>query len=119
YDEPVEAWSGQIQSAVSFDFAEVEDGAGFLVETLTLSPAMWAGSTAWRDGEQHKREMLKLAHTAAWHAVCQDHGAGRVVLDERGEPSVQWGFDDEVDLRVARRAHVELARLHRAAGARE
>jgi len=32
---------------------------------------------------------------------------------------VRWDLDDEVDARLAVRAHVELAKLHQAAGARE
>jgi choline dehydrogenase-like flavoprotein len=32
---------------------------------------------------------------------------------------VRWGLGDDVDMRLARRAHVELVRLHEAAGAAE
>jgi choline dehydrogenase-like flavoprotein len=119
YDEPVEAWSGQIQSAVSFDLTHCEGDAGFLVESLTLSPALWSGAMSFEDGPSHRREMLKLAHMATWHGVSHDHGSGRIVLDEDGQPVVEWSLADEVDLRVAARAHMEIARMHRVAGARE
>ena len=119
YPEPINAWSGQIQSAVSFDLTHCESDGGFLVESLTLNPGFWAAQTAFKDGRQHKLETLKLPYMASWHAVAHDHGSGEVVLDADGEPLVRWRLDDEVDRRIAARGHVELARLHRAAGAEE
>lgn len=56
---------------------------------------------------------------ASWHAITHDHGSGRVVLGSDGRELVQWSLQDEVDRRLAARGHVELARIHRAAGARE
>ena len=32
YDEPIEGWHGQIQSALSDHFFDIEDGYGFLIE---------------------------------------------------------------------------------------
>lgn len=119
YDEVVNAWDGQIQSAVSFDMAHAGDEAGFLIETLGLSPAMWAGHSPWSDGRRHREALQALPYTAGWHAVCHDHGEGRVVLAPDGRPLVQWELDDPADRRMAGRAHVEMARLHHAAGARE
>ena len=119
YEEPVEAWNGQIISVMSFDFMDLGDGGGFFIAPLGLSPATWAGQSPWTDGERSREEFLKFPHIAAWHAISHDHGAGQVVLDEHGRALVRWGLEDEVDRRVAGRGHVELARLHRAAGARE
>ena len=119
YDEPVDAWRGQIISVMSFDFMDLDDGGGFFIAPLGLSPATWAGQSPWVDGARSRQEFLKFAHVAAWHAISHDHGAGEVVLDEADRALVRWGLDDDVDRRVAARGHVELARLHRAAGARE
>jgi choline dehydrogenase-like flavoprotein len=119
YEEPVEAWTGQIISVMSFDFMDLGDGGGFFIAPLGLSPATWAGQSPWSDGARSREEFLKFGHIAAWHAITHDHGAGQLVLDERGRALVRWGLDDEVDRRAAARGHVELARLHRAAGARE
>jgi choline dehydrogenase-like flavoprotein len=119
YDEPIESWRGQIQSAVSFDFTHCEDGVGFLCETLGLSPGFWAGQSPFSDGAAHREQLLKLGHVAAWHGVSHDHGSGRVVLDGDGRALVRWSLSDPVDRAVAVHAHVELARIHRAAGAKE
>lgn len=119
YADRLDAWSGQIQSVVSLDFVHLEHGDGFLCECVILSPTFWAASMAWEDGEQHKREMLKLSRAATWHGVSHDHGSGRVTVDAAGRARVHWELDDERDRLTATRAYVELARLHRAAGAEE
>jgi choline dehydrogenase-like flavoprotein len=119
YPEPVESWSGQIQSAVSFEMSHCEDPAGFLIESLTLSPALWAGAMSFGGALDHRLQMLKLPFMATWHGVSHDHGSGRVVLGEDGEAVVEWSLSDPVDLRVAARAHVEVARMHHTAGAEE
>jgi choline dehydrogenase-like flavoprotein len=119
YDDPVEGWKGQIQSLVSDDFADLEDGCGFLIEATGILPGLWSSSMPWVDGEQHKRQMAKLRFMAPFITVARDHGAGEVVIDDLGRAVVRWGLDDEVDRRLAVRANAELAQLHHAAGAAE
>lgn len=119
YDREIHAWSGQIQTVVSFAFQGSVADAGFLVEHVTLSPKAWAAQLDWTDGAAHKREMRKLARVAPWHGVAHDHGSGEVVLGPDGAAVVRWRLSDPVDREVAARAHVELARIHRAAGAEE
>jgi choline dehydrogenase-like flavoprotein len=119
YAEPVESWSGQIQSAVSFGMSHCEEDAGFLIESLTLSPALWAAAISFAGAADHRDQMRKFAHMATWHGVSHDHGSGRVVLGPDREAVVEWALDDPVDQRVAARAHVEVARMHHDAGAEE
>jgi choline dehydrogenase-like flavoprotein len=119
YDEPIEGWSGQIQSLVSDELASLEDGHGFLIEGTGMLPGLLSGAYPWDDGASHKELMLALRWQAPFITVARDHGAGEVVLDDLGRAVVRWGLDDEVDARLAVRANVELARLHQAAGARE
>ncbi|UGS33823.1 Oxygen-dependent choline dehydrogenase [Capillimicrobium parvum] len=119
YDEPVEAWNGQVITVMSFDFMDLEGGGGFFIAPLGLSPATWGGQSPWTDGAASREHFRKFPHIAAWHAISHDHGAGRVVLGPDDRALVQWGLEDEVDRRVAGLGHVELAKLHRAAGAKE
>jgi choline dehydrogenase-like flavoprotein len=119
YDEPIEGWSGQIQSLVSDEFEALEDGYGFLVEGTGVFPGLFSGTLPWEDGASHKQLMQTLPWQAPFITVGRDHGSGEVVLDELGRAVVRWALDDEVDARLAVRAHLELAELHRAAGARE
>jgi choline dehydrogenase-like flavoprotein len=120
YEEPIEAWIGQIQSEVSDHFAGCEGEHGFLIESVGATPAVYASVTPWRDGEQHKRDFARLfRHVAPFISVARDHGEGEVVLDANGLPVVRWSLSDEVDRRLLIRANVELARLHHAVGAPE
>jgi choline dehydrogenase-like flavoprotein len=117
YPEPVRGWEGQVQSVVSLDRTTAVEGDGYLIECTTISPGMWAALTPWLSGRDHKRRMLDFESTAPFHAVAHDHGAGRVVLDRSGEALVHWQFDDPVDRSVAALGHVELAQMHKLAGA--
>lgn len=117
YDEPVEGWDGQIQSALSDHFVGIDDGCGFLLEATSVQPGLLAASLPWASGAAHKELMSTLRWQAPFITVARDHGSGEVVIDEHGRAVVRWGLGDEVDDRLARRANVELARMHHAAGA--
>jgi choline dehydrogenase-like flavoprotein len=119
YDELVNPWDGQFQALASFDFTHAVDGSGFLVESVNVSLPFWASALPFSTGAEHKERMLRLRNVASWHVVTHDHGSGEVVLGEDGRPVVRWQLDDEIDRRLAARAHVELARLHHARGAEQ
>jgi choline dehydrogenase-like flavoprotein len=120
YEQPIEGWIGQIQSALSDEFKNCEGEHGFLIEATTVAPAIVAMSLPWQDGLAHKQLLeRKLRHVAPFISVARDHGEGRVVIDEHGRAVTQWSFDDELDARMFRQAMVELAKLQRAAGAQE
>ena len=120
YEEPIEGWIGEIQSEVSYAFADAEGEWGFLVESAPTGPPLQATALPFADGRSHKELMAEaLRHSAPFISVARDHGSGEVVLDDYGMPLIRWSASDEVDKRLLVRAHVELAKLHRAAGARE
>ena len=119
YDEPVEGWRGQIQSLVSDDFDDLEDGCGFLIEATGMFPGLISATYPWEDGKHHKELMQAFKWHAPFISVARDHGSGEVVLDDLGRPVVRWGLGDPVDEKLARQANVELCRLHQAAGAEE
>jgi len=120
YAQPIEGWSGQIQSALSDQFMGCEGEHGFLIEAAGVAPALQAMSLPWVDGAEHKRMLARtFRHMAPFISVARDHGEGQVAIDGHGRAVTRWSFADEVDGRLFRRAQAELARLHRAAGAKE
>jgi len=120
YEQPIEGWIGQIQSALSDQFVECEGEHGFLIEAVGASPAIQAMSMPWEDGHKHKELLARtFKHLAPFISVARDHGEGEVVLDEHGRALTRWSLTDELDARMFARAMVELARLQRAAGATE
>jgi choline dehydrogenase-like flavoprotein len=120
YEQPIEGWIGQLQSALSDEFKDCEGEHGFLIEAVGSSPAIQAMSLPWEDGMRHKELLARtFKHSAPFVSVARDHGEGQVVLDDHGRAVTRWSFSDEIDARMFRRAMVELAKLQRAAGAKE
>jgi choline dehydrogenase-like flavoprotein len=120
YDEPIEGWIGQAQSAVSYQFANVEEQWGFLIESAPTAPALIAANWPFDDGAQHKREFGGgLKYAAPFITVARDHGEGEVAIDAHGRAVVRWSLSDEIDRRIFMRGNQELAKLHKAAGATE
>jgi choline dehydrogenase-like flavoprotein len=120
YEQPIEGWIGQIQSALSDQFKDCEGEHGFLIEAAGAAPAIQAMSLPWEDGMQHKQLLARtFKHSAPFISVARDHGEGQIVLDDHGRAIARWSFSDEIDARMFRRAMVELSKLQRAAGAKE
>ena len=120
YEEPIEGWVGQIQSTVSYAFADCEGEHGFLLESAPTMPAAQAMSYPFEDGRRHKDDLRRcFRNSAPFISVARDHGEGEVVIDDHGRAVVRWSLSDEVDRRMFVRAQLELLRLHRAAGAKE
>jgi choline dehydrogenase-like flavoprotein len=120
YEQPIEGWIGQIQSALSDQFKDCEGEHGFLIEAVGSSPAIQAMSLPWDDGMKHKELLARtFKHSAPFISVARDHGEGQILIDDHGRAVTRWSFSDEIDARMFRRAMVELAKLQRAAGAKE
>ncbi|MFT4287526.1 GMC family oxidoreductase N-terminal domain-containing protein [Nocardioides sp.] len=119
FDEVVNPWEGQILTSVSYDFDDVVEHHGFMVESAPMGIGFWSGLTPWAGARQHKAEMLRFRHVSGVWGWKRDHGAGSVRAGADGMPVVHWGLDDATDLAVVRDCHVQLARILHAAGARE
>jgi hypothetical protein len=120
YDDPIEGWIGQIQSALSDQFHNCEEEHGFLIEALEVFPGLFATVTPWLDGTSRKELLFRtLQHSAPFVSLARDHGQEQVMIDDYGRAVTRWDLDDEIVDRLFRRAMVELATLHRAAGAKK
>ena len=119
FDEPQKAWWGAPQTALSAEFADVEDGYGFLIETAHASPAVTGSSVPWVTGQQHKQYMAQAPVTSSLVMLIRDRGHGRVTIDAAGNPVHSYDMSDAIDVKNFRRALAEIARLNEAAGARE
>jgi choline dehydrogenase-like flavoprotein len=119
YDEAQRSWWGAPQTGLTDEFADLEDGYGFLVETSHASPGLTGTAVPWESGRQHKETMAKGSMTSALVILVRDRGHGRVTIDGAGNPVPHYELADELDVRHFRRGLAELVRMHDAAGARE
>jgi choline dehydrogenase-like flavoprotein len=119
YDEPQKAWWGAPQTALSAQFADLEDGYGFLIETSHASPAVTGSAVPWVTGHQHKEYLARSPLTSSFVVLLRDRGHGRVTIDAAGNPVHAYDVSDALDVRHFRRALAECARLSAAAGAQE
>ena len=118
YDEPQKIWWGAPQTALSDQFANLEDGYGFLIECSHASPALGAAAAPWASGRQIKSLLAEQTTASAFVFLIRDRGHGRVTIDGAGNSVINYSMDDEVDQRSFRRGLKELVLLHHAAGAR-
>jgi choline dehydrogenase-like flavoprotein len=119
YGEDQKAWWGPPQAGLVDEFAAVEDGFGFLVETTQYAPALVGSALPFTTAQRHKEMMEKVRFGGTFIGLLRDHGHGHVDVDANGQAVVYYDLTDELDIRNTHRAIDAQARLHRAAGARE
>ncbi len=111
-------WSwGPPQAALSHEFADLEDGYGFLLECSQATTGLVGAATAWTSGREHKELMLDWTKIAGFINLTRDRGHGRITIDGSGNPVVSYLLTDELDQHNFRRGLAEMIKLHDAAGA--
>ena len=119
YGSDQEASWGPPQAGLVDEFAAVEDGHGFLVETTQYGPSLIGSALPWESAAAHKAMMEKVRYGATFIGLLRDHGHGRVEIDRDGQAVPYYSLEDELDVRNTHRAIDTQSRLHAAAGARE
>ena len=118
YGEDQQAWRGAPHTRIVDEFAQINDGYGFLIEGLQYGPGYMTGGLPWRSGHDHKVIVSGLSRASSWIGLVRDFGGGRVTLDDKGESFVSYPLDEPRDVATLQKAHESMARLHEAAGAR-
>jgi hypothetical protein len=119
YDEPQDPWYGPAMAGVMNEFAEANDGFGYLIECVQHLPGLFTTVVPWLDGAQHKELTRKYRYRADWVFIVKDRGAGSVTLDENGQSTFWYPFTDELDRRNFREAAETAIRMQEAAGAQQ
>jgi acyl-CoA reductase-like NAD-dependent aldehyde dehydrogenase/choline dehydrogenase-like flavoprotein len=118
YEEEQRPWWGPPQAGLSHQFADLEDGYGFLIECPNHTTGLAAAAGPWESGRRHKELMLEWGRAATFINLTRDRGHGRVAVDPIGMAVPEYLLTDGMDVRHFRRGLVEMIRLHEAAGAR-
>ncbi len=119
YAEDQKAWWGAPQSGLVDEFADAEDGYGFLVEATQYAPALVGSALPFTSARDHKEMIEKVPNGGTFIGLLRDRGHGRVEIDRDGQAVPYYDLTDELDVRNTHRAIDAQARLHAAAGARE
>jgi choline dehydrogenase-like flavoprotein len=119
YDEPQDPWFGPAMAGVMNEFAECNEGFGYLIECVQHLPGLFTTVVPWLNGAQHKELTRKYRYRADWVFIVKDRGAGSVTVDEEGQSTFWYPFDDELDRRHFREAAQTCIRMHEAAGAQQ
>lgn len=119
YESETRAWWGAPQAALVDEFANVEDGYGFLIESTQYATGTAAAATPFVSGAEHKQAMSDLPFGATFIGLVRDHGSGQVTIDEAGQAVPWYSLTDPRDVRTTHRALEAQVRLHVAAGARQ
>jgi choline dehydrogenase-like flavoprotein len=119
YDEDMRAWWGAPHAGLVDEFANVEEGYGFLIEATQYATGTAAAATPFITGEDHKQKLADSRFGATFIGLVRDHGSGRIMLDEAGQAVPWYSLGDPLDVRNTHRALEAQVRLHVAAGARQ
>jgi choline dehydrogenase-like flavoprotein len=119
FAEPVHGFFGPTMAYAVTEFGDTfgRQGPGFMLENVTVAPAVTAGSLPGF-GRDHERVMAALPHLARTVVVLRDRTRGRVSLARSGSAVVAYEPVAE-DLARIGVAIERLARLYLAAGAEE
>src|SRR5215217_8115222 len=112
YESETRAWWGAPQAALVDEFANVEDGHGFLIEAPQYATGTIAAATPFVSGADHKQAMAELPTGASFIGLIRDHGSGRVTIDESGQAVPWYSLDDPRDVHTTHRALEAQVRLH-------
>jgi choline dehydrogenase-like flavoprotein len=119
FDETIEMWRGPLQSARSLAFVDgVRGRNGYVVESAPAHPGLIAQAFPWEGREAHAGLMARVRSIAPLIAITRDGGTGRVRASRSGGARIDYRVD-AVGVRTMRHALLTMARILRAAGARE
>src|SRR5881409_1160078 len=117
FPSPIRMWSGPMQTIVVNRFQGADEGHhGPWLESAPGHPGLSALAIPWSGGRAHKDAMRRLDRAASTIVLVRDVAEGRVTVDARGEPVLEYRLSIR-DRRNLTRGLQEAARIHRAAGA--
>jgi choline dehydrogenase-like flavoprotein len=116
--EQVRPWTGTLQAHYSDEFADLDAGYGFKIETAPLHPSLAALAMPWESAAGHRDLMRRLPHLTLLGILLRDRDGGRVTVDRDGAPVVHYRLSS-YDAAHLRQGIAAAAELLEAAGARE
>lgn len=117
FDEEIRPWEGTMQAIYSDEHRFLSGNYGVKYETTALQPVIAVAVMPWREPDQYRSLLGKLANTTAIGVLLRDRDGGRVVLDKDGNPVARYALS-AFDRGHLRRGFTAAAQILEAAGAR-
>ena len=119
FPEPIDMWRGPMQAVRSVaNIDGVRGRNGYVVESAPGHPGLIALSLPWEGQAPSSQLMAQVRHVAPLIAITRDGGSGRVRATASGGARIDYRVD-RVGVTTMRHALATMARIARAAGARE
>jgi long-chain-alcohol oxidase len=118
FEEEIRPWEGTMQAIYSDEHRFLTGNYGVKYETTALQPVIAVAVLPWREPDQYRSLLGKLANTTAIGVLVRDRDGGRVSLDREGNPVTQYALS-EFDRAHLRGGFIGAARILEAAGARQ
>lgn len=118
FEEEIRPWEGTMQAIYSDEHRFLTGNYGVKYETTALQPVIAVAVLPWRDSEQYRSMLGKLANTVAVGVLLRDRDGGRVRVDREGNPVTEYALS-AFDRGHLRRGFAGAARILEAAGARQ
>ncbi len=118
YAEPMNAWWGNMMTALSNEITHITGNWGAKLETPPIHSGLLGMALPWLSGRGHKEGMLKAARVGAFIVLTRDRDGGSITVDKRGRPVAHYHVSN-FDLAHLQRGIQEAARIHLQAGAEE
>ena len=118
FAESIEPWNGPPQTIVCDQFASLNGGYGYRLETAPAHPGLLAMATPWTTAEDHERSMQLSAHRAVVIVLVRDRSTGRVTVGREGRPRINY-VPRAQEKMLLRHGMASAARILHAAGAEE
>ncbi len=117
FDRRIAAWDGPPQTIVCNEFAGMQSGYGFRIETAPAHPGLIALATPWLGARPHRAEMQTSARKALLIVLVRDRSSGVVTVDRMGRPVIDYHTGKGEDA-MLREGMCRASRVLVAAGAR-
>ncbi|MDP9018098.1 MAG: GMC family oxidoreductase [Candidatus Eremiobacteraeota bacterium] len=114
FEEPIDPWSGPMQSYLIDEFGDVDKGYGVKLEAVPAHPGLGALAIPWLGNLDHAERMREMRHYCALIALVRDRGEGRITT--KGAPKITYALD-RYDAGHLRLGIQKLAQVALAAGA--
>jgi choline dehydrogenase-like flavoprotein len=121
YAEDMEAWWGAPHVGLVDEFAPLDDGYGFLIESVQYTTGLASSALPWQTAHQHKDALEGFRNAATFVGLLRDRGDenGYIALDAMGMTQPFYALRNPADQAMTRRALEVQIRLHAAAGAHQ